>query len=632
MGSSPKTFEDRYRVAVEQYQRARKRLEQGEVEDTLFAARRSLESAVKEFCQKCGLGTSDDNRETTLLNMIDSLQEAAILTREEVGIFHRLRKLCNKGVHVGEVAPDMNDAQMAVDLLDKGLEILREKDNETVFAQTRAENNTPMSDPDYYAAGRRYRGMWSNCYTREELMAIPDYVKLKRRADQGDVAAMLDIAIGFLAKEPLWSNNQLVCMPPYRYRDEKIDSRNAYDARYYYWILKACETAVKCQKNGTDYPKKYIATALLEAIKFEVYTSDPNLFSAHYVLKYSQDRDGRDNYGYGYQFELTAKLFDDQKRIDACHDPALSVGNYTGFVHGWLDELLRLVGQSGTWDILSPLHREHSEVEVKYLLYCFCCFWTDKWSKSPEKRRSLWLTETESIRPEDCEKDITLDLLEKYRQERVCDQHWKGFVREIEKRRQEEEQRRYEITHAKEIEAAKKARAKEIEAARKREQEIQERKNAEARARLAAERAAEQAEREKKHKEKKHKFYVKCAVVIPVLAVFLKCTDKHDGALLVALFILVMDRIFLWLYPDAKKLLEDEGRVKDVFVYVLIGIGGLYGVGLGFSSLMLIPSLILEIIDNKSLGSILTFVVYVIGIIWIVKSFLRVISKDGKDA
>lgn len=94
---------------------------------------------------------------------------------------------------------------------------------------------------------------------------IDDYVMLKEKADKGDIQAMLDIASGFFENPICWTNESLIYLKKYR---EPLYYPDPCDARYYYWILRACYTAYFDWKDGKPLPLRYLANTLLEGIKF----------------------------------------------------------------------------------------------------------------------------------------------------------------------------------------------------------------------------------------------------------------------------------------------------------------------------------------------------------------------------
>ena len=360
-------FAAKYPTTAEQYKKALERLAQGEAEESLTAARKALESVVKEICKKCGIDTTDTNRSITLFDMIEHLAENSFLREDESSLLHKVRMLCNKGAHVGESeTPSAETAEEAITLLAKVLELLASKDDTAAFGSIASANNIPMLNSDYYDPRRKFRGEWSECYTHEDLAVLPDYMALKRKADNGDISAMLDLAIGFMPKKPFWSPEHILCMPKFRARGKEFCQERAYDTRYYYWITRACDQAVANvynEEGEKTYPKKYMANAFLEAMKFGV-----AILSRRQYLYVSNVKFGRnpeeDEPEYTDQYQLTETLYGKQM------NDIYAVNRWSLF---WGYQLLKLIEEAGTCDIIVGIHRENSVEAIKYLIYCVFC-------------------------------------------------------------------------------------------------------------------------------------------------------------------------------------------------------------------------------------------------------------------
>ena len=120
-------FINRYPTAVQLYEKANVRLTEGDADDTLTAARKSLEFFSKEFSRLCGLPIVDSESGVPLSNenLINNLMAYGYLREQECSILHRLRKLGNIGSHdMGS----LQDAREAIDLLDQAVLIFAEKD------------------------------------------------------------------------------------------------------------------------------------------------------------------------------------------------------------------------------------------------------------------------------------------------------------------------------------------------------------------------------------------------------------------------------------------------------------------------------------------------------------------------
>ena len=274
---------------------AKKLVEMGMPGPALMSCRNALEVLVKDLCKNCGM--QYDSRELDLSKMIDSLYEANIIGTSIKDSLHRIRMKCNKGAHAEDVV-SMIDAEEALKDITDAYEIVPNSISPDKVQQVKQIHNVPKANPDYYSRDRRYYGKWERCFTRQSLLVIPEYVELENRANDGDVEAMLDLAVGFLPKDITWSSNMLVNMPPFIHRKQAFNQDRAYDTRYYYWILKAVDTA---WWEIESFPRKYISTAIWEGYKYWFYRLvdgdyyyvadvyewyDTNTRSYHYQEKY----------------------------------------------------------------------------------------------------------------------------------------------------------------------------------------------------------------------------------------------------------------------------------------------------------------------------------------------------------
>jgi hypothetical protein len=131
------------------------------------------------------------------------------------------------------------------------------------------------------------------------------------------------------------------------------DQYDACDTRYYYWVTRACNQALRNAGTGKPFPKKYMATALFDVIKFALRWSSQSSFGC-----YVSDVHGRD-LTYADQFKLAKELFGSPVTIpDFC---------------GWVRLLLQLVRQAGSFDVVDRVHAaRYQEREICYLAYCYC--------------------------------------------------------------------------------------------------------------------------------------------------------------------------------------------------------------------------------------------------------------------
>ena len=347
----------------EYYRLAKEAIDRGEAENALFNIRKALERVVKVLCGQCNI----DTYKVDLCDLIQKIREANMIDEKEESLLHRIRIKSNCGVHAQEETEreaTIDDAEECLHLLNQVLKAFEGKLENTEKIETaKKNNNVPMRNPDYYSPNRRYYGMWYNCYTKPDLMRIPEYVDLNNKANKGDIQAMLDIAVGFLPKQIQWGAFQSVCVSYDYFRgccDAKVYFSNnnyLYDVRYYYWIVKAATLAVKRGLANEFVPLKYIATALLEALKI----------SCLYNNNTCQSITNRNHY------DMFEKIYD-VKCSKALSCSELAVFKY----------LISLINTYGN-DIISPVHEETSINQIKYIVIIsqarndlLCLYWGNR--------------------------------------------------------------------------------------------------------------------------------------------------------------------------------------------------------------------------------------------------------------
>ena len=347
----------------EYYRLAKEAIDRGEAENALFNIRKALERVVKVLCGQCNI----DTYKVDLCDLIQKIREANMIDEKEETLLHRIRIKSNCGVHAQEETEreaTIDDAEECLHLLNQVLKAFEGKLENTEKIETaKKNNNVPMRNPDYYSPNRRYYGMWYNCYTKPDLMRIPEYVDLNNKANKGDIQAMLDIAVGFLPKQIQWGAFQSVCVSYDYFRgccDAKVYFSNnnyLYDVRYYYWIVKAATLAAKRGLANEFVPLKYIATALLEALKI----------SCLYNNNTCQSITNRNHY------DMFEKIYD-VKCSKALSCSELAVFKY----------LISLINTYGN-DIISPVHEETSINQIKYIVIIsqarndlLCLYWGNR--------------------------------------------------------------------------------------------------------------------------------------------------------------------------------------------------------------------------------------------------------------
>ena len=347
----------------EYYRLAKEAIDRGEAENALFNIRKALERVVKVLCGQCNI----DTYKVDLCDLIQKIREANMIDEKEESLLHRIRIKSNCGVHAQEETEreaTIDDAEECLHLLNQVLKAFEGKLENTEKIETaKKNNNVPMCNPDYYSPNRRYYGMWYNCYTKPDLMRIPEYVDLNNKANKGDIQAMLDIAVGFLPKQIQWGAFQSVCVSYDYFRgccDAKVYFSNnnyLYDVRYYYWIVKAATLAAKRGLANEFVPLKYIATALLEALKISC------LYNNNTCKRFTN----RNHY------DMFEKIY------DVKYSKALSCSELAVFKY-----LISLINTYGN-DIISPVHEETSINQIKYIVIIsqarndlLCLYWGNR--------------------------------------------------------------------------------------------------------------------------------------------------------------------------------------------------------------------------------------------------------------
>jgi hypothetical protein len=237
---------------------------------TMHAIRSGLEYIVKQMCKSSRIGY--DTRESNLDSMINELNRAGAITPTLYSTMQTTRRLSNAGMHVNLEDDEVveiteQEARDAYDIFESLCEAAVSYDFISEFNEIAEKRNTPKTDPDFYNTRKRFYGAWRECYTREQLTANPDYVRLLNKAVyKEDIEAMINIAIGFLYNDIFWKNDIIYnCKRNGRKEDRKTCWT---DYRYYYWILRAMYFTSQHYRNGDNIPKQYITTALWDAYTY----------------------------------------------------------------------------------------------------------------------------------------------------------------------------------------------------------------------------------------------------------------------------------------------------------------------------------------------------------------------------
>ncbi|MBE7024610.1 MAG: DUF4145 domain-containing protein [Ruminococcaceae bacterium] len=325
--TAPVSFEKENRALLGRMKTAKTYLAQKKLTESLSHLRQALESMARTLCKAYGV------RETpnmTLENRIDALRAPVLLSPGQANIFHQVRQIANRGAHFSENPPSVSDAEKAYSLAEEVLYMYR-----TILQNEKKNDaNVPLGGPEYYSPNRKYYGRWYDLNTRQALSMNTEFMQLQEKAEGGDIGAMLDIAVGFLPANIPWTGVSLVRHP------ENARFCDPYDARYYYWITRACDAAYTDWRLGKPLPLPYLATALLEGLKFYVYHE--------YHRRHPGNTDAEDQYHKVVNFMF---------------------GKFRGKKEDFADMLLAMMEEYGNQKIICPIHAEQTKNHVKFLLY-----------------------------------------------------------------------------------------------------------------------------------------------------------------------------------------------------------------------------------------------------------------------
>lgn len=280
---------------------AQKRIANGEYKEALVQYRNSLEFMVNTLCKKHGI---DFDSKINLFDKIELLHTKNVITKNQLSLMHQARSLGNDGAHYNLDTISENDARRESDLITKILDIFK-----GLTAPLNGVKNTPMLDPDFYSNSRKYYGLCPYETRVEPLLNDMNYVRLKRRADNGDIEAMLDLATAFLPQpnKMKWGYDHLILSPNFEGDGYKA-LYNPFDSRYYYWLIQAGKQAYNDWIKGNTIPLKYIATALAESIK---YMLDSYIYDSFAQPLFN------DKMNYRTQKQLAEYLFDGDFSFDS---------------------------------------------------------------------------------------------------------------------------------------------------------------------------------------------------------------------------------------------------------------------------------------------------------------------------
>lgn len=379
--AAPENFEKENREVLDFLKTAKTYLGQKKLNESMSHTRMALESIARRLCREYGVREVPN---MTLENRIDALRTPVLLSQGQANIFHQARQIANRGAHFSDTPISVSDAEKAYDLAMQVLEMYRI----ILRGDRKNQANAPLGGPEYYSPNRKFYGRWYDCNTRQALSMNAEFMRLSEKAEGGDIQAMLDIAVGFLPANIPWTGVSLVKHPD----NERF--RDPYDARYYYWVTRACDTAYANWMQGKALPLPYLATALLEGLKFYVY------YDYHYRHPGMHGNQPENQY---------------QKVIN------YMFGKFWGSKESFADMLIAMMEEYAPQKIICPIHAEQTVNHVKFLLYLTKVkYRADHWYGGREKGYSYRLKdqsepipEKYAISPEDKGKRAS-DAIEKY--------------------------------------------------------------------------------------------------------------------------------------------------------------------------------------------------------------------------
>ena len=379
-------------------------IKENEIESASHSLRLSLEIFVKIICKDNGILTSEDDATIELNGMINSLKELNLFTNDEINLFHEIKNHTNPGTH-GNVSDATNELTKSYCSAWRMYLV-----NNNCYIEPKGGNvNVPLDGSSFYLQGKRTYGMWSECQSREDLLTIPEYVELKKKADSGDVDAMIDIALGFLDKSGgiRTSDFGLMCMPKIKKYGKYFFNENNrdYNVLYYHWINLAAKTACEKNKEGEFYSKRLIATALLESIKFSFISNVGVTYNYLYDVD-SKRIKNTEEYEYfpkyRNQSELAQKMFDIER---ICYSNIYSTSKL----------LFDFIDEYGN-EIISPMHKERDKSTIRYLVYAYIYYYCSVYPKEYQDyilKENMYKGLLINV-DEDSNNTVTQDTLKKY--------------------------------------------------------------------------------------------------------------------------------------------------------------------------------------------------------------------------
>ena len=390
--------------------------------------RKAIEVALRCICKQNNIEVDRTNEEhipgklyaQTIEEMIKVLYDCGIIKDNLSSKLHKIRKAGNEALHSSGTIVDKSTCMEAIKLFETAFSVLCHIDKTHSISATEDYFDILLKHPDYYGSNRPYLGKWLYVHSISDLRSESEYCRLEEEANSGNIDAMLSIASGFIPRNNLFLNDfQMLCMPKYKNRkdDKEHYQKDAFDTRYYYWILKACnKTYIDfiTHKNVSAILKnKFILTALLDAIKFKFATLGS---INYYVTKYDYTSDSCE---YKNQYEEIKEMYGES---------IYSIGNIYEFAY-LFDKIMKYHDYS--FDFIAGTHNECNMKQVKFILYCYSIYRAmtnpNDWSSYVQHCEDM------SIEHNDFEKYHDIRVLEKYISDSLCKKYYEWIYHKLDK-------------------------------------------------------------------------------------------------------------------------------------------------------------------------------------------------------
>lgn len=398
--------------------RAKEDVSKSAYDDALFHTRKSLEAFVKILAKECGLDYDTSQLDLDTYKIINSLESNRFITSEERGILHGIRVRANPGVHVDLDSDEDGFEKVSESIVQ--MESLIGKYSKVAFEKL--DNiGEPMSNPDYHSRTRKYFNRWRFAGSAMDLMNEPDYLTLYRKAtEERDVAAMLDLASGFLDRQLQMTEMACVC-PNYVMTEQDgmirpssfwsfIEGKDGYgiNSNYYYWVMEAVLQAVKDIEDSKPVPLRYIATAVWEALNLSFYLCCCNYKKdlPSWLTDFKDSYPSRDKYPEyeNASFILHPEVYRENKVINVGQVDFYALADGIIFFHqDALFKLIDILFSSGKPHLVSAIYETNGKdrdwgMLCRQIVYCLHLYMTESIAYGFEELiGNNWLPPTKNV-------------------------------------------------------------------------------------------------------------------------------------------------------------------------------------------------------------------------------------------